>query len=201
MSRQSLIGTRLRLGGSTGRSLIVLLAVAAAAAALLTGNRAIAQQGECIDSSCFFSNRVRDFQIIDDDTLVVFVGQDRCPYIIEVSGLFCDVTFLPEVQLVRARDLELEARRGLRSTSNTGSQSNDRVCANNASAFALRSFGFTALEDIEDVAAQGRIPCELSGIRPASDNDLMELLTEEGIAPPPPPIGNGEISRTEDGAQ
>ena len=169
------------------------LAATAAILALYCPVPGNAQGDDCLSSECFFSERIRTFQIVDSDTLVVYAGRDRCAFVVDVSGLFCDLTYLPEVEFFRTRDRILENNTGLR-RGGGGFGRNERICPNNASMYSLETFGFSSLD--EDETPRGRPACEVRGVAPASDNDLIELLTIEGIAPPPPPVGNGDISRT-----
>ena len=180
-------GTERRLAASVLPLIAILTALAAEPLA--------AQSDGCLSNECFNSGRIRDFQIIDRDTLVVYVGRDRCAFVVDVDSLFCDLTFLPDVEFFRTRDRMLEQRTGRRESRQSGFGRNQRVCPNTATQFSLETFGFTSAE--QDETPAGRPPCEVRGVTPASDNDLLELLTLEGITPPPPPVGNGEISRSQ----
>jgi hypothetical protein len=44
-------------------------------------------------SQCFNQGAVRDFRMLDRDTILVEVGANRCPYVVEVDGIFCDLGF------------------------------------------------------------------------------------------------------------
>ena len=44
-------------------------------------------------SFCFNQNNIRNITIINNEAFVVHVGSNRCPYLVEVSGVFCDLTF------------------------------------------------------------------------------------------------------------
>lgn len=41
--------------------------------------------------NCFYERNIRSFQVLDDRTVVVLVGRDRCPYKLELDGFFCDI--------------------------------------------------------------------------------------------------------------
>jgi len=120
---------------------------------------------------------------------------------VTVDGLLCSLTYLPEVEFFRARDRELEVRRrtrdprdtAIRDPSEDGFARNDRICTNNATLFALESFGLAATDS--DTMPQGIAACQVREVASITDNDLVEILANERIAPPPPPVGNGEISR------
>lgn len=178
---------------STHRSKIALQ-VAVACVGLAGAVPGFSQSGDCFSKECFFSGQIRDFQIVDSDTMVIYAGRDRCAFVVEVNGMFCDLTYLPQVEFFRTRDRILESNTGRRGDDG-GFGRNDRICPNTAMGYSLETFGFTSL-DVEDMP-RGRPACELRGATPASDNDLIELLTIEGIAAPPPPIGNGDITRSE----
>ena len=54
----------------------------------------LSYQSRCdLHSFCFSQRNIRNIEIIDNDTLVVHVGSNRCPYLVEVNGVFCDLTF------------------------------------------------------------------------------------------------------------
>ena len=179
-----------------GVGLLSGAATMAMATAMFTPTPGHAQGSDCLESDCFNSARVRDFQIIDADTMVVYVGRKRCAFVIDVSGMFCDLTYLPEVEIFRTRDRILEEQTS-RGRLDGGFGRNMRVCPNNATMYSVETFGFTSLD--EDQSPRGRPACEIRGVVPATDNDLIELLTNERIAAPPPPVGNGDISRTGEG--
>ena len=42
-------------------------------------------------AKCFNQRAVRDFEVLDRTALVVFVGSERCPYLITVDGFFCNL--------------------------------------------------------------------------------------------------------------
>ena len=46
-----------------------------------------------IRSNCFNERSVRSFEMLDRDTMLVEVGGARCPYLVEVDGVFCDLGF------------------------------------------------------------------------------------------------------------
>lgn len=190
--------------GTSKRLLAGVLVACGACVALFTTLPASAQSDRCLASECFSDQQIREFQIVDEDTLIVFAGRDRCPFKVTVDGLFCSLTYLPEVEFFRTRDRQLEILRGNRSSRDTGildpSQDgfgrNDRVCTHNATLYALESFGLAALDP--DTMPRGRPACEIREIASITDNDLVEILADEQIAPPPPPVGNGDISRREE---
>ena len=69
-----------------------------------------AQSGNCLDSECFYDRQVRDFTVIDNDTVIIYVGRDRCPFVIKVRGLFCDLKYLPDIEFFHARQRRTSRR-------------------------------------------------------------------------------------------
>ena len=59
--------------------------------ALLT-QPAQAQSNRCLTSECFREGQIRDFDVIDRGTVVVFVGPERCAFKIKVDDLSCNLT-------------------------------------------------------------------------------------------------------------
>ena len=44
-------------------------------------------------STCFNERSVRNYQLLDDRTLLVQVGANRCPYLVELDGFGCNLGF------------------------------------------------------------------------------------------------------------
>ena len=42
---------------------------------------------------CFDRGRVRSYEFLDQDTLIVEVGPNRCPFLLEVDGFDCNLAF------------------------------------------------------------------------------------------------------------
>jgi hypothetical protein len=149
---------------------------------------------------CFSERQVRDFEIIDRDTMVIYVGRDRCAYKIKVDNLYCDLTFLPEVEFFDRRQRSINDRvRGADSSDAFGRRNepgrfNERVCTY-SNTLAIETFEFA---DTGTEAPLGRAPCEVREISTITDDELLEVYVSEGIVPPPPPIGNGELSRSDE---
>ena len=69
----------------------------AAAFALIAGcatnpNQVVSPRCDLFDD-CFDRDRVRAFQILDHDTIIVEVGPYRCPFLVEVDGIGCQLAF------------------------------------------------------------------------------------------------------------
>ena len=75
------------------RALILLFALILAGCATTATDTAQSVIRTACDqhSNCFSQNAVRSFEILDDRTLVVFVGAERCPYLVSLDGFFCNL--------------------------------------------------------------------------------------------------------------
>jgi len=74
---------------------LALCATAAIAGCAASGTDTIGQEplrAACDQgTNCFYQRSVRDYQVLDDSTLVVFVGANRCPFVVRVEGFFCQL--------------------------------------------------------------------------------------------------------------
>ena len=174
----------------------------------------------CEVTDCFFQRDVREFEVISPDTLVVYVGQQRCPFVIEVDGLSCDAVFAPEVHFLQ---------RSLESTDRVMSVADAQVCSTtrglvlytgilSPAALSERELptggrrggigGFGGIgsgggvvggigrgDDFGSIAIDptSRDVCRVFDIRSINDDQLIELYVEQGITPGPPPVGSGEL--------
>lgn len=172
----------------TRKSVLMVLLLAVGAFAIATD--AAAQASHCRTSNCFYDRNIRSHEVIDDDTLIVYVGKDRCPFLVKVNALNCDLTFLPDVEFIKNRG------RNQRMGGN-------RVCVNE-SGIALNPMVFgqqdRGIVDNSDPVTGLPFDCRVFELRPVTDDELVELYVTAGIVPPPPPVGTGEISRTDDAA-
>ena len=75
------------------RALIVLFALSVAGCATTATDTAQSVIRTACDqhSNCFSQNAVRGFEILDDTTLVAFVGAERCPYLVRLDGFYCNL--------------------------------------------------------------------------------------------------------------
>jgi hypothetical protein len=176
-----------------------ILAATLAIAAGWSGD-AGAQSKQCLDSECFYARQVRDFEIIDEDTLVVYVGRERCAYRVKVDPLYCNLTFLPDVEFYDARQRVftdrmqgVDSSRDLLARQHATGAGNQRVCVYD-NTLALETFNFA---NTPTQAPMGRVACEVRDIAAISDDELLEVYVDEGLLPPPPPIGSGELSRVD----
>ncbi len=74
-------------------SIIVFLTTAGCAA---TTERPVRPACD-LRSTCFNQRNVRDFEMLDDRTMLVEVGGARCPYLVELDGFQCNVRFSTRV--------------------------------------------------------------------------------------------------------
>ena len=171
----------------------------------------------CSVEDCFLERDVRDFEVIDQTTLIVFVGSQRCVFKVELLGTACDLTFAPTVNFRSPSD----------SLANGGSRPRDdifgsnlgdrglRVCENDlqidveGGAFTERplatqqtdSFGNPRDGGVSDSQrgervdrfGDNRAECRVTGVASLTDDQLIELYVARGLVPPPPPMGSGEI--------
>ncbi|HEY5622803.1 MAG TPA: DUF6491 family protein, partial [Gammaproteobacteria bacterium] len=43
-----------------------------------------------LTTNCFNQRNIRAYQPLDDNSVVVFVGPRRCPFLVTMDGFFCD---------------------------------------------------------------------------------------------------------------
>lgn len=147
----------------------------------------------CSVADCFLERDVRDFEVIDQTTLVVYVGSQRCAFKVDLRGTFCDMTFAPELFFYAPGDLQESSGqpgdpfglggRGL------------RICANDLQVDVdggVFTESATATQP-PDRYGNRRSQCQVAGVASLTDDQLVELYVGEGLVPPPPPMGSGEI--------
>jgi hypothetical protein len=149
----------------------------------------------CSVQDCFLERDVRDFEVIDQTTLIVYVGSQRCAFQIQLRGTFCDLTFAPEIFFRSPTD-------PLRREDNdlfTGSASNRltdlRICANDIG-IGVDGGVFTenpTSNQPPDRFGNRRSECQISSVEAVTDDELVQLYVDHGVAPPPPPMGSGQI--------
>jgi hypothetical protein len=140
-------------------------------------------QSDRCSSECFNQRNIRDWQILDDSTVILFAGRERCPFIADIDSVTCDVRFLPA--FLEIRKIELGSRRVTRNLSG-------RVCTYDPRLeFVLEVQDFVN----DDPTGQG---CRIFDLRQVSDDSLVELYVDRDMLPPPPPVGSGEVTKVED---
>jgi hypothetical protein len=151
----------------------------------------------CSEATCFFERDIRDFEVVDQQTLVVYVGSQRCPFKIDLTGTFCDMTFAPELYFRSPGQVEREESRDVFGEPIGRPSSDIRICAGD---LQLSVDGGTFTENRSDVLnvptdrfGNARGQCQVLDIEPMTDDELVELYVAHGLTAPPPPMGSGEI--------
>jgi hypothetical protein len=145
-----------------------LLALALSACAGTPPDTSTPLSRSCTPTNCFEERNVRDFQIIDQRTIVVYVGSQRCPFLLELDGMFCDLTFTPTLQFGEAQPL-------------FGERASSRICP----------FGRTYVSGGPFSRDQER--CRILDIVSLTDDELVDVFVNRGVIPPVPPVGYGEL--------
>lgn len=133
----------------------------------------------CSVSECFNRHQIREFELIDNTTMVLYVGAQRCPFKVEFEGTFCDLTFLP------GGNVEFTSIRQPR-------PANMRICAHDRD-MGLAERGWTTAGGGAGAVPSNQLPCEIRDVASLTDDQLIELLVDNDLAAPPPPFGSGEI--------
>jgi hypothetical protein len=177
--------------------------VVAGCASTQTADTTQAVKRACGGTSCFFEREVRDFEVINHTTLIVYVGAERCPYQVELFGTFCDLEFAPELYFTSATQsrntggaagaadavipatpttVPIDPRSPARNLSDL------RICANDISV-GVSGGSFTN----DPTNASRKSDCQIQSVASLTDDKLMELYVRKGVVAPPPPMGSGQI--------
>lgn len=195
--------------------LCLLAAAAADAQRKNRGDDTEATKRACSVEDCFLERDVRDFEVIDRTHLIVYVGQQRCAFHIELSGALCDLSFAPELYFRRSgevpiitssRDDPLSPRnRTIPRASRPGDfdafeiqqreRRDLRICRND---LGIQVHGGLFTESASSGAATDRFgnprtDCRIANVRSITDDQLVEFYVGRGVLPPLPPMGTGEI--------
>lgn len=190
-----------------------LLAAAAADAQRNKDDDTEATKRACSVSDCFLERDVRDFEVIDRTHVIVYVGQQRCPFHIELSGALCDLSFAPELYFRRSGEVPMittgrDDPLGGDPTMPRAARPGDfdtfaiqqrerrdlRICSNDlgiqvhGGLFTESGAGTTT-----DRFGNPRTDCRVSNVRSITDDQLVEFYVGRGVVPPLPPMGAGEI--------
>jgi hypothetical protein len=168
----------------------------------------VALDRACSVQDCFLERDVRDFEVIDQTTLIVYIGSQRCAFQVQLSGTFCDMTFAPELYFHSRTQDRLErslAERGPGGTLVRGQArtSDLRICANDLQV-EVSGGVFTDSQlstnrpadpfaDPLNTVGNLRSQCQVTGVESITDDELVELYVARGIVAPPPPMGSGEV--------
>jgi len=164
----------------------------------------------CGGISCFYEREVRDFEVVNHTTLIVYVGAQRCPYQVELTGTFCDMEFAGELYFnspsepghstspSSANDAVIAATPNSPPYDPRSPErhlSDLRICANDIS-IGVSGGSFTndpGNNQVRTVRGGQRSDCQISSVASLTDDKLMELYVRKGVVPPPPPMGSGQI--------
>lgn len=174
----------------------------------------------CNVKDCFFARDVRNFDVIDKSTVIVYVGSQRCAFKVELRGTFCDLTYAPELVFSDPKDVPInetnprtagtpgnvsfgELASGNLPNQRRG-QASLKVCDNNlglqVSGGAFSNSTLTSPLDQADPSVRrdryGRpltADCQVSSVASITDDQVVEIYVAHRVAPPLPPMGSGEI--------
>src|SRR5882672_3059733 len=145
----------------------------------------------CSVDDCFYERDVRDFEVIGQTTLIVYVGSQRCTFEVDLHGTFCDLSFAPDVYFYSTSggpDGDRDIFPGGAAPSRVGSL---RICPNDIS-INLTGGVFTENSTTTQPGSR-RAACQIASVKALTDDELVELYVSKNVVPPPPPIGSGEI--------
>ncbi len=159
----------------------------------------------CETTDCFSQRDVRDFEVVDGDTVVVYVGPQRCPFVVELQAVTCELSFTPAIAFFQT---------AVGSAGRLTPVASNRVCTTTRGlvlytgimspfigqqeigrASPIRRPGGLSspgpFEESYPVDPFSRDVCRVTDIRSITDDQLVELLAE--VNAPPPPIGDGRL--------
>ena len=184
--------------------------VVAGCAGTQTADTTQAAKRACGGVSCFYEREVRDFEVVNHTTLIVYVGAQRCPYQVELTGTFCDMEFAGDLYFNSpsepghstspdvANDAVTPGVPGASPYDPRSPQSHLqdlRICANDIS-IGVSGGSFTndpGNNQVRTVRGNQRSDCQIASVASLTDDKLMELYVRKGVVPPPPPMGSGKI--------
>jgi len=149
----------------------------------------------CGLGDCFYERDVRDFEVIEHTTLVVYVGNERCPYKLELRGTFCDLAFAPEIYFNAPGEIAPDSDRNTFGGSSTARLHDLRICRNDIN---IGVSGGVLTDNPTSNQPRGRngqqrSDCQISSVESLTDDGLIELYVRRGVVAPPPPMGSGQI--------
>lgn len=160
----------------------------------------------CETTDCFNQQQIRNFEVIDDHTLIVYVGARECPFLVELTGPLCDVTLLPGFDIV----FRPSRVRGFRTPSTSSGRggadlSYARVCAGDLDMgleegiFSSAGSGRRRVFDesggvLDDPLQPDRLDCRVGNVESLTDDEILEIYVDNRLTPPPPPFGTGEVT-------
>jgi hypothetical protein len=197
-------------------ALVLVLAAASAYAQRGSRNDTEAVSRACTVEDCFLEAQVRDFEVIDRTHLIVYVGQQRCAFHVELRGALCDLSFAPELYFRRANEVpQISVDRprdptdtGDPTTPRAGNRSGDfdafdtfsrerkdlRICDNDLT-IQVHGGRWTETQSNPgtDRFGNARTDCQISSVTSITDDQLLEFYVGRGVLAPVPPMGTGQI--------
>lgn len=165
----------------------------------------------CAVTDCFSESAIRDFEVIDQTHLIVYVGPQRCAFHVELRGALCDMSFAPELYFRRQNELP-DGRQPSRDADRFGravdpfdipeierrERRDLRICAYD---LGIQVHGGRFTESGSQATRQvdrfGNpvvdTDCRVANVRSITDDQLIEFYVARGVVPPLPPMGTGEI--------
>ena len=170
--------------------------VAAGCAGAPTADNTQPANRVCGLDDCFYDRDVRDFEVIEHTTLIVYVGNERCPYQIELRGTLCDLAFAPEIYFDSPSEVVRDTDRNTFGGSATARLHDLRICRNDIN---VGVSGGVLTDNPANNQPRGRFgsnqrsDCQISSVESLTDDQLIELYVRRGVVAPPPPMGSGKI--------
>ena len=138
----------------------------------------------CPTTDCFNQQQVRDFEVIDPTTLVLYVGNQDCPFLVEFTGALCDLTFIGSGTIAfRPDSLRDEFETDMRLA---------RICARDIGIGVDQDPLDTGFDD--DDLSGTTLACHIRNVASLTDDELLELYVDRRLTAPPPPVGTGQIT-------
>ena len=187
--------------GAAGSVLLFACCLAHPTGDAYAGDRA------CSVKDCFLARDVRNFDVIDKSTVIVYVGSQRCAFKVELRGTFCDLTYAPELIFTDPKDVPING--GELETPNLPNQRRGqaslKVCDNNLG-LQVSGGAFTnstlanPLDPLSDPSVRRdrynrpmTADCQVSSVASITDDQVVEIYVAHRVTPPLPPMGSGEI--------
>lgn len=182
------------------------LLVVGCASTPVNGDQPVARA--CTVSKCFHQRDVRDFEVVGQTTLILYVGAQRCPFKVELRGAFCDMTFAPSINFHKGEIQRRDEITDIFGSQRLGRITDDKICSNDIQVGVdggvftegthlpgeVRTPGAVDSEGRRiDRFGNAQSRCQLTSVESLTDDSLVELYVKRGVLPPPPPIGQGKI--------
>ena len=198
-------------------AIALLLATCSAYGQRNSRNDTDAVDRACTVEDCFLEAQIRDFEVIDQTHVIVYVGSQRCAFHVEVRGALCDLSFAPELYFRRMNEVPMLVTqspgdgvdRGDATRTRAGRTSDFdafelesrerrdlRICDNDLS-IQVHGGRFTESQSAggltTDRFGNPRTDCRVSSVTSVTDDQLLEFYVGRGVVTPVPPMGTGQI--------